>query len=55
MKKIISWSVGIGVFIGWMNLVGSPSEKETVIGLFIAFLAGFFTCKFLNCSPAIKD
>ena len=55
MKKIISWIVGICVFIGWMKLVGSPSENETVIGLFIAFIAGFFTCKFLNCSPAINN
>ena len=55
MSKIISWSVGIGVFIGWMNLVGSPSENETVIGLFIAFIAGVFTCKFFKCSPILED
>ena len=55
MTKIISWIVGIVVFIGWMNLVGSPSEKETVIGLFFAFIAGFYTCKILHCRPGIKD
>lgn len=51
MKKIIAWIVGIGIFIGWMNLVGSPSETETVLGLGIALGAGIATCSFFNCLP----
>lgn len=41
---IISCVVAVLVFIGFMSLVGSPSEVETVIGLVIsaiAFLATF--------------
>ena len=41
---IISCVVAVLVFIGFMSLVGSPSEVETVIGLVISaisFLATF--------------
>lgn len=36
---IISCVVAVLVFIGFMSLVGSPSEVETVIGLVIAAIA----------------
>ncbi|OUD08932.1 hypothetical protein BVC71_09445 [Marivivens niveibacter] len=36
---IISCVVSVVVFIGFMSLVGSPSEVETVIGLVIAAIA----------------
>jgi high-affinity Fe2+/Pb2+ permease len=41
---ITSFVVAVLVFIGFMSLVGSPSEVETIIGLVIAslvFLATF--------------
>lgn len=49
MKNAISWIVGIGTFIGWMSLVGSPSTTETIIGLIIAMVAGMGTCETLKC------
>ncbi|MET3602017.1 hypothetical protein [Martelella mangrovi] len=36
---IISVVVAVLVFIGFMSLVGSPSEVETIIGLVIAAIA----------------
>lgn len=36
---IISCVVAVVTFIGFMSLVGSPSELETVIGLVIAAIA----------------
>lgn len=41
---IVSLVVAVLVFIGFLSLVGSPSEVETIIGLIIAavaFLATF--------------
>lgn len=39
---IISLAVAALVFVGFLSLVGSPSEVETIIGLIIAAIA-FFT------------
>ncbi|PRY84601.1 hypothetical protein [Donghicola tyrosinivorans] len=36
---IIATFVGIGAFIGFISLVGSPSEVETIIGLIIGAIA----------------
>ena len=40
---IISVVVAVLVFVGFMSLVGSPSEVETVIGLIIAVIAFLVT------------
>jgi len=49
MKKVISLIITIGVFIGWMSLVGSPSETETIIGLCISGGVGLWVCNKLGC------
>ncbi|MDD3499788.1 hypothetical protein [Sulfurovum sp.] len=49
MKKIISLIIAIAIFIGWMFLVGSPSETETIIGLIIAGGVGLWLCNSLGC------
>ena len=53
MKKSITWITSIGAFIGFMSLVGSPSETETVIGLVIAFFVWLYVCNLLSCSTDI--
>jgi len=40
---IFSFVVAVLFFIGFMSLVGSPSEVETVIGLIIAAIAFIVT------------
>jgi Co/Zn/Cd efflux system component len=40
---IISIVVAVLVFVGFMSLVGSPSEVETVIGLIISAIAFLVT------------
>lgn len=42
MAKIIAFIVGIGIFIGWMSIVGNPHVVETTMGLVIAIGAGIF-------------
>lgn len=37
---IFALVVAVVVFIGFLSLVGSPSEVETIIGLVIAAIAG---------------
>jgi hypothetical protein len=49
MKYKFSFGVAFTVFIGWMQLVGNPSEKETIIGLVISGLSGLYVCNKLNC------
>ena len=49
MKSIISWTISIAIFIGWMFLVGSPSTTETIIGLVIAGGVGLWICESINC------
>lgn len=39
---IFALIVAIGVFIGFLSLVGSPSEVETIIGLVIAAILFLF-------------
>lgn len=43
----ISAAVAVAVFIGFMSLVGNPSETETVIGLVLSALSFFATYIFL--------
>jgi hypothetical protein len=33
---VVSWIIGISVFICWMILVGNPHVTETIIGLVIS-------------------
>jgi len=40
LAKILGWIVVIGVFVGWMSLVGSPHVNETAMGLVIAVILG---------------
>ena len=40
---IISIVIAVLVFVGFMSLVGSPSEVETVIGLIISAIAFLVT------------
>ena len=42
MAKLIGWVVGLSVFVGWIMLVGNPHVVETVIGLVLALIAGFW-------------
>ena len=49
IKQTIAGIVAILIFIGWMSLVGSPSENETIIGLFIAGGVGVWICNILGC------
>ncbi len=37
-----AWIVGLGLFGGWMSIVGNPHVIETVIGLIIGIGAGFW-------------
>lgn len=38
--KIVAFIIGIGIFIGWMKLVGNPHVVETSMGLAISVIAG---------------
>ena len=49
MERTIALVVSIIVFVVWMNLVGSPSSIETIIGLGIAGFVWFYICKNLDC------
>lgn len=42
MAAILGWIVTIGIFVGWMSLIGNPHVVETSIGLVIAAGAGFW-------------
>lgn len=44
---LISIIVTLTVFIGWLSLVGNPHVVETVIGVIIAVIAGFYV--FIKC------
>lgn len=39
---IISWIIGISVFVCWMLLVGNPHVTETIIGLIISVVIGIW-------------
>ena len=43
MSKIIGVIVAFLVFLGWISLVGNPHVVETIIGLILSGLAGFWT------------
>jgi hypothetical protein len=42
MAKLLGWIAGLSVFVGWIMLVGNPHVVETVIGLLLALIAGFW-------------
>lgn len=48
LRMLVSWIVAIGVFIGFMSLVGSPHVVETIIGLVFGAFSGLFTYKKLG-------
>ena len=39
---MMSWIVGLGVFICWMMLVGNPHVIETGIGIFLGISSGLW-------------
>lgn len=43
IAKILGRTVAIGIFVGWMSLVGSPHVVETSIGLVIAIAVGVWS------------
>ncbi|MEN8120830.1 MAG: hypothetical protein ABFS35_10810 [Bacteroidota bacterium] len=45
MAKIIGVITGFVVFFIWMNIVGNPHVVETVLGLIISIVLGFFAYK----------
>lgn len=40
IAKILGLVVAIGIFVGFMSLVGSPHVNETAMGLVISIIAG---------------
>lgn len=42
MSKLIGLITGLAVFLGWLSLVGNPHVVETVIGLVLALISGFW-------------
>jgi putative flippase GtrA len=42
MAKFLGLVTALAVFSGWMNIVGNPHVVETVIGLVLAVIAGFW-------------
>lgn len=44
-KKVFSFIVGLVVFIVWMSIVGNPHVVETVLGLIISAVVGFWIYK----------
>ncbi|MDR2790281.1 MAG: hypothetical protein LBB59_04840 [Campylobacteraceae bacterium] len=40
--KILSATIAVIIFLVWMGLVGNPHVAETVIGLLIAVISGFW-------------
>jgi hypothetical protein len=48
MAKIAALIVGLGIFGGWMSIVGNPHVVETIIGLALAFAGGFLAFKQLS-------
>ncbi len=43
LAKFFGVTVAIGIFVGFMSLVGSPHVNETAMGLAIAIIAGVTT------------
>jgi putative flippase GtrA len=42
MAKILGIAAAVIIFLIWMGLVGNPHVIETVIGVVIAAIAGFW-------------
>lgn len=43
MAKLLGLIVGLAVFGFWMSIVGNPHVVETVIGLLLSVIAGFWS------------
>lgn len=48
MTKLLGLVAGLGAFALWMSVVGNPHVVETVIGLVIAVVVGFFVWRQSN-------
>lgn len=53
MAKAIGIIAGLAVFGFWMSIVGNPHVVETVLGVVIALVVGFFTARTIG--RAIKS
>ena len=53
MAKVVGIIVGLAVFGFWMSIVGNPHVVETVLGVVIGLVAGFFTTRTIG--RAIKS
>jgi hypothetical protein len=42
MAKILGVVASLAVFSGWLSVVGNPHVVETVIGLLLAVIAGWW-------------
>jgi putative flippase GtrA len=48
MAKVVGLVVGLAIFGLWMNIVGNPHVVETVIGVVLALVAGFWVYRLLR-------
>lgn len=48
MIKYIAIIIGLITFGFWMSIVGNPHVVETVIGLVLGLIVGFFSYRELN-------
>lgn len=51
IRTLLRFAVGLLVFLVWLRLVGNPHVLETVIGLVIAGLAGWWVGRFFRPPP----
>ena len=42
MAKLLGFIAALAVFSAWLSVVGNPHVVETVIGLVLAVIAGFW-------------
>jgi len=48
MVKYISIIIGLLIFGFWMSIVGNPHVVETVIGIILSIIGGYFSYRELN-------
>lgn len=48
MAKLVALIVALAIFGSWMSVVGNPHVVETVIGVVISVIAGFWSYFFLR-------
>ena len=51
----LSIIVGVAVFVLFMSFVGNPHFIETIIGIILAFLSGFYTLNKTKRLPRNND